>query len=78
MLCGVLPPGLIQYCSQQDTPKECPAYDSKQSDGEASVTLEFCRMRSTPLLPSLQGLLWPGVVALDKVLSMGEIKLFDI
>ena len=35
-------------------------------------------MRSTPLLPSLTGSLWPGVVALDKVLSMGRIKMFDI
>ena len=35
-------------------------------------------MQSTPLLPLLPGPLLPGVVAPDKVLSMGQIKLFDI
>ena len=33
-----------------------------------------CRMRSTTSLPSLLGPLWPGVVASDKVLSMGQIE----
>ena len=32
----------------------------------------------TPLLPLLPGPLWPGMVALDRVLSMGQIELFDI
>ena len=32
-------------------------------------------MQSTPLLPSLQGSLWSGVVALDKVLSIDQIEL---
>ena len=35
-------------------------------------------MRSTPSLPWLPCLLWPGVVAPDRVLSMGKIELFDI
>ena len=30
---------------------ECPAYDTKQSDGEDSVMLELWGMRSTPSLP---------------------------
>ena len=34
-------------------------------------------MRSIPSLPSLRGLLGPGVVAPDSVLSMGQIELFD-
>ena len=46
-------------------------YDTKQSDGEVPAVLELWRMRSTPSLPSLPGPLWPGVVAPDKVLSMG-------
>ena len=33
-------------------------------------------MQSTPSL--LPGLLWPEEVALDLVLSMGQIELFDI
>ena len=35
-------------------------------------------MQSTPSLPSLQYPLWSAVVALDRVLSMGQIELFDI
>ena len=55
-------------------PNECPTYNTKQSDGEAPVTLE---MWTTPSLPSLPGPLWPGVVAPDMVLSIGQIELFD-
>ena len=36
--------------------------------------LELWAMQSTPSLPSLPGPLWPGVVALDRVLSMGQIE----
>ena len=32
---------------------------------------------NTPSLPLLPGPLWPGVVAPDMVLSMGQIELFD-
>ena len=32
-------------------------------------------MWSTPSLPSLPGLLWPRVVATDRVMSMGQIEL---
>ena len=32
-------------------------------------------MWSTPSLPTLPGPLWPGVVAPDRVLSMGQIEL---
>ena len=34
-------------------------------------------MQSTPSLPLPQGLLWPEVVAPDRVQSMGQIQLFD-
>ena len=37
--------------------------------------LELWGMQSTSLLPSLPGPLWPGVVAPDRVLSMGQIEL---
>ena len=56
---------------------ECPGYD-KQSDGEPLVMLELCGMRSTLSLPLFPGLLWAGVVAPDRVLSMSQIELFDI
>ena len=55
--------------------KECPGFDTKQSDSESPIKLEFWGMRSTPSLPSLPGPHWPGVVAPDRVLSMGQIEL---
>ena len=56
-------------------PNECPGYDTKQSDGEASVMLMLWGMWSTPLLPLLLGPFRPRMVAPDRVLSMGKIKL---
>ena len=52
--------------------KEFPIYDTKKSDGEASVILDFVGMQSTPSLPSLPGPLWPGVVAPDRILAVGK------
>ena len=52
-------------------PNECPGYDTEQSDGVVPVLLEFWGMWSTPSLPLLTGLLWPEVVAPDRVLSIG-------
>ena len=49
-------------------------YDTKQFDGEASVMLELWLMWSTPLWPLLPCPLWPGVVAPDRVLSVGQIE----
>ena len=54
---------------------ECPGYDTKQSDAEAPVILELWGIQSSPSLQSLPGPLWPGVVALDRVLSSGQIEL---
>ena len=47
------------------------------SAGEAQV-LELWGIWSTPSLPLLLGPLWSGVVAPERVLSMGQIELFDI
>ena len=60
------------------SPNECPGYDIKPSDGEASVILEFWGMQTTSSLTSLPGPLCPGVVAPDRFLSTGQIELFDI
>ena len=62
LLCRVVRPPLLN---------ECPVYDTKQSVGEVPVMLMRWGMRSIPLLPSLPGPLWAGVVAPDRVLSMG-------
>ena len=37
--------------------------------------LELWVIQTTPSLPSLPGPLWPGVVAPDRVLSMGQLEL---
>ena len=55
------------------SPNKCPEYDIKQSDCE-SPALDIWGMWSTPSLPLLPCPLWPGVVALDRVLSMGQIE----
>ena len=65
--------GAVEYTDW--TSAECPVYDTKQSDGEVPLMLDVWRMQSTPSLPSLPGPLWPEVVAPDRVLSMGQIKL---
>ena len=57
-----------------DFPNDCLGYDTKLSDGEAPLMLKLWEMRSTPLLPSLPGSLWPAEVASDRVLSM-EIEI---
>ena len=49
--------------------------DMTLSDGEASVMLEVWWMWGTPSSPSLPGQLWPGLVAPDRVLSMGQIEM---
>ena len=62
------------FAEGYDSLNKCPAYDTKQSDVEAPLMLELWRMQSTPLLPSLPGPLWPGMVASDRFLSMGQIE----
>ena len=52
-------------------------YDSKPCNGKAPA-LELSVMQSTLLLPLFLGPLWPRVVGPDRVLSMGQIELFDI
>ena len=54
---------------------KCPGYDTKQSDSEVPVMLDLWRMRGTPSLPSLPGLLWPVVVAPNRALSMNQTEL---
>ena len=62
----------------KDSSNECPVYDTKQSDVEASVMQELWGMRSIPLLLSLPDPPRPWVVELDRVLSMGQIELYCV
>ena len=57
---------------------ECLRNDTKQSDDDSPVMLELWGMLSIPSLPLLPVPLWPRVVAPERVLSMGQIELFDI
>ena len=57
-----------------DSPSQCPRYDTKLSDGEASAMLDIWGTRSALSLPFPTGTLLNGVVALDRVLSMIQIE----
>ena len=52
-------------------------YDTKQLDGEASVMPDLWETLSTPSSTSLLSPLWVGVVAPDRVLSLGQILLLN-
>ena len=51
---------------------------TKQSDGGALVMLKLWEMRSSHLLSSLSNPLKSGVVAPDRVPSMGQIELNSV
>ena len=57
---------------------ESPGKDTEQSVGEVPVILELWRMCSIPSLPSLSAPPRPGVIAPDRVLSMGQIELICV
>ena len=59
-------------------PNVCPGNVTYKSDGEAPVILVFWGMWITPSMTLLPDPLGPGVVAPDRVLSMGRIELLDI
>ena len=66
----------LPLCRELRPPtKECPENDTKQSDDEVLVMLELWGMQGTPSLPSFPSLLWPRVLAPDRVLSMSQIEL---
>ena len=66
---------VVEYTN---SPAQTSGYDIKKSYGEASVMLELWAMWTTPSLLLLAGPLCPGAVAPDKILSMGQIEMFDI
>ena len=51
--------GAVEYTDSKTPPNECPAYDTKQSDGEVPGMLELWGMRCTPSLPLLPGPIGP-------------------
>ena len=62
----------------QPHPNKCPGYGTKPSDSKVPVILELWRIQSIPSLPLLLDSIWPGVVAPEGVLSIGQIELLDI
>ena len=66
----------LHLCKGVPPPKKkCPGYETIHFDGEVSVMLELWGMWSKPSLPLLPGPLWPGMVAPDRAISMGQIEL---
>ena len=63
------PPATVEYRDFISTE----GYDIKQYDGKA-LAYEIWGMWSTFSLPLLPGPLWPRMVALDRVLSMDQMK----
>ena len=61
---------------QRGKTNECPGYDTKPYDGEASV-LEPWRILSTPSLWLLPGPLWSRVVVAVRLPSMGQVELLN-
>ena len=65
----------LHLCIEVRHHYQCPEYDTKQSNCAVPVMLGHWGMWSTPSLPLLSGSLWPGMVAPDRVLSIGKIEL---
>ena len=55
--------------------KECPGYNTKQSDCEAPVMQALWGMKGTSSLPWLPGPFLPRVVAPDRIQSSSQIEL---
>ena len=54
---------------------QCSGYDTKQSDGKTSVILRNAEYHFIAISPKST---LAGVVATDRVLTIGQIELFDI
>ena len=61
----------LNLCRRVRLSKRVSWYDTKSYGGATA-------MWNTPLLPLLPGQLWPGVVAPDRVLSLGQIGLNSV
>ena len=64
----------LHLCRGVRPPYECPEYDIKTSDDEASV-LEICRALNTHSLSLLSNPRLPGVVF---YINMGQMEILDI
>ncbi len=69
--------GSYPFAEKQSVYSTAPA-DRAKFVGEAPLIQKIWVMRSNTSMPSLPGLLCPGVVAPDRVPSMGQIELLDI
>ena len=63
----------LYLCRGVRPPNEGPGYNTKQSDGEATV-LELLAKWSTPSMTSLPGPLWPGVVSLGQIEPLDHLN----
>ena len=65
----------LYLCRGVRLPNKFPRYDTKQSDDEIPVMLEFGGIRINRSLPAFPYPPYPRVVAPDGVLSVGQIEL---
>ena len=65
------------FAEREDSSNKSTAYDTKQSAAEAPL-MDLLGMPSDPLLTSLPGTLWPGVVAPDRVLFIVLIEQYCV
>ena len=63
----------LQWSKTPPRPQQVSWIWKKLFDDEAPA-LEIWGMWNTPMLPLLPGLFWSGVVAPDRILSMGQIE----
>ena len=75
--CRISHPGWVKLCVELSYApnKNSFCYNTKQSDSDVLVILEFWEMRSTPSFPLLPVPLWLWVAVSDRVQSIGQIEL---
>ena len=84
LFCPAQAAGAVEYSKRIFAEEYCPHsnvyhwYNTKQSDVEAPVMLELRGIRCPSLLPWFLSPILPGVVAPDRVLSMGPLEVLDI
>ena len=63
------------FADGYDYPNGCPVYDTKKSHGKTPIMRKLWGMRSAPFITIP---LCTGVVAPERVLSMGQIELNSV
>ena len=68
----------LHHCRGASLSQRVTSYDTKQSNGETPIMHKVWKTWSTTSLLLLPDSPWPRVIAVVRVLSIGQIELFDI